>query len=51
MALWDDEKRFADASAVAEPPHSDMVFIPGGAFRMGSDFALPGGGAGPSRDR
>ena len=41
MALWDDEKRFADASAVAAPPHSDMVFIPGGTFRMGSDRHYP----------
>jgi formylglycine-generating enzyme len=41
MVLWDEEKRLGEAPAGSGPPHPDMVFIPGGAFRMGSDSHYP----------
>ena len=31
-----------------DPPHPDMVWVPGGTFRMGSDQLLPGGAARPT---
>ena len=37
MPLQDHVERRADALAIAVPPHLDMVLIPGGTFRMGSD--------------
>ena len=41
MPLQDQVERRADAPAIAVPPHSDMVLIPGGTFRMGSDNHYP----------
>ena len=37
------------ARPATAPPPRDMVWIPGGTFRMGSDAALRGGAPGPRR--
>jgi sulfatase modifying factor 1 len=41
MLVSDQAERGADASAITELSHPDMILIPGGAFRMGSDRHYP----------
>lgn len=41
MLLRDQPERLAETPTIAEAPHSDMIWIPGGAFRMGSDRHYP----------
>ena len=41
MLLQDQVERRADAPTIAAPPHPNMIWIPGGTFRMGSDRHYP----------
>jgi formylglycine-generating enzyme len=41
MLFQDQVERRADAATIAEPSHPDMIWIPGGTFRMGSDRHYP----------
>src|SRR5260370_37680977 len=41
MLLQDQVERRADAPTTSEPSHPDMIRIPGGTFRMGSDRHYP----------
>ena len=41
MVLQDQVQRRDDAPTIAEAPRPNMLFIPGGVFRMGSDHHYP----------
>jgi formylglycine-generating enzyme len=41
MLLQDQVERRADPPTIGEPPHPNMIWIPGGTFRMGSDRHYP----------